>query len=48
VGVVVGLHRDTNLLEVVHRLKPRRGFANLLNRRHKQADQDANDGNHHE
>ena len=31
IGIVVSVHRQTNLLEVVAALGPRSGFANLLN-----------------
>jgi hypothetical protein len=36
------------LLEVVLALAARRGLADLLHRRHQQADQNGNDGDHHE
>jgi hypothetical protein len=37
-----------NLLEVVLALGARGGFAHLLHGRQEQADQDGNDGNHHQ
>src|SRR5262245_17298680 len=42
--VVVVLQRQTDLLQVVHALRPGRCLPHFLNRGHEQADQYANDG----
>src|SRR5438105_3750202 len=42
------LDGQANLLEVVGALRARGRFAYLLHRRQKQADQDGNDGDHHQ
>src|SRR5207249_1723110 len=48
VGVVEVVHRQPDLLEVVARLHAGGGLAHLLHCGQQQADQDGNDGNHHQ
>ena len=44
--VVMVLHRDADLLEIVLALRAARRFAGRLNRRQQQGDQDADDRDH--
>src|SRR5262249_26650869 len=48
VGVVVGVHGQAELLEVVLALQAGGGLAHLLDGGHEQADQDGNNGDHHQ
>src|SRR6516225_128005 len=47
-GVVIIVHGQSNLLEIVLALHAVGGFANLLHGGQQQAYQDGNDGNHHQ
>jgi hypothetical protein len=46
VGIVVVVHPQGKLLEIVAALQPSCGLACRLNRRQQQGDQDADDRNH--
>src|SRR5439155_24041660 len=48
VGIVVVVHRQGNLLEIVLALGTGRGLADLLHGRQQQADQDGDDRDHHQ
>ena len=48
VGVVAGVHRQRHLLEVVGSSDAGGGFADLLHGRQEQADEDGDDGDHHQ
>ena len=48
VGVVVVVAGEAKLLEVVAALHPRGGLADLLDRGQQQADEDGDDGDHHQ
>jgi len=45
---VVVVHRDPNLLQVVHALRSPRGLAGRLDGRQEQGHQNPNDGDHHQ
>jgi hypothetical protein len=47
-AVVVTVERESDLLEIIGTLNPRCRGSDFLNGRHKQADQDANDRDHHQ
>ena len=46
--IVVGLHRQADLLEIVFALRAASGLASLLNGRQEQGNQDGDDRDHHQ
>ena len=48
VYILIAMHRQCELFEIVHALRPGSRLTDFLYGRHKQRDQDRDDGNHHE
>src|SRR5262249_13328821 len=45
VGGLIVMQRETELLQIIQALRPRRCLAHLLHRRYEEGDQDGNNGN---